>query len=90
MAVHLMVKSEDGKSAGVAVLMQEGKANGAVGRLWAHMPRTESEALPVFSRTTFGRYGRSTGASSRQAGDRKLGKPYAQRHQIEAGQPIQG
>ena len=49
MVAHLMFKAADGKMAGVAVLMQAGKANGIVQQLWAHMSMTESKVLPDFS-----------------------------------------
>jgi carbonic anhydrase len=49
MVVHLMLKAADGKAAGVAILMQAGKANATVQQIWAHMPKTESEVLPDFS-----------------------------------------
>jgi carbonic anhydrase len=49
MVVHLMFQAADGKAAGVAVLMQSGKASGIVQQLWAHMPETESKVLPDFS-----------------------------------------
>jgi carbonic anhydrase len=49
MVAHLMFKAADGKAAGVAVLMQAGRANATVQQLWAHMPETESKVLPDFS-----------------------------------------
>ena len=49
MVAHLMFKAADGKVAGVAVLMQAGKANAIVQQVWAHMPKTESKVLPDFS-----------------------------------------
>jgi len=50
MAVHFMHEDGDGKVAGVAVLLQAGKANPAIERLWRHMPKTpgpEQEAAGV-------------------------------------------
>jgi carbonic anhydrase len=41
MVVHLMHESSDGKSAGVAVLLQAGQANPTVQKLWDHMPMVE-------------------------------------------------
>ena len=38
MVVHLMHRSSDGEVAGVAILVRPGAPNGAVERLWAHMP----------------------------------------------------
>jgi carbonic anhydrase len=49
MVVHLMLKAANGKAAGVAVLMQAGKANATVRKLWAHMPKIESKVLPDLS-----------------------------------------
>jgi len=40
MVAHLMHESNDGKIAGVAVLLQAGSANSTVRRLWEHMPKT--------------------------------------------------
>ncbi|HKI25836.1 MAG TPA: carbonic anhydrase family protein [Candidatus Sulfotelmatobacter sp.] len=41
MVLHLMHQSVDGKIAGVAVLLQVGKANAAIQKIWDHMPMTE-------------------------------------------------
>lgn len=41
MDVHLMYQSDDGRAAGVAVLVNTGAANRTVAQVWAHMPRTE-------------------------------------------------
>lgn len=38
MVLHLMYQAEDGKAAGVAVLLIKGKSNPAVAELWPHMP----------------------------------------------------
>ena len=48
MVIHLMHQGDDGKVAGVAVLVKAGKANATIGRVWAHMPRTEGreEEIP--------------------------------------------
>jgi len=43
MVLHLMHKASDGEEAGVAVLLKSGRANGTVGQLWQHMPRTEGQ-----------------------------------------------
>jgi carbonic anhydrase len=40
MVAHLMHQSSDGKVAGVAVLLQAGRANAIVQQLWEHMPKT--------------------------------------------------
>jgi carbonic anhydrase len=43
MVLHLMHQSSDGKVAGVAVLLEAGRTNATIGKLWAHMPTTEGE-----------------------------------------------
>src|ERR1700722_15366130 len=40
MVAHLMHESSDGKVAGVAVLLQAGRANAIIQQLWEHMPKT--------------------------------------------------
>ncbi len=49
MVAHLMYKDGDGKVAGVAVLLQAGKANPTIQQIWDHMPKTESRVLSDFS-----------------------------------------
>ncbi|MGA2535265.1 MAG: carbonic anhydrase family protein [Terracidiphilus sp.] len=49
MVAHLMLKSSDGKAAGVAVLLKSGHANATIQQIWDHMPMTESKVLPDFS-----------------------------------------
>ncbi len=49
MVAHLMYQDSDGKVAGVAVLLQAGKANLTIQQIWDHMPKTESKALADFS-----------------------------------------
>ena len=43
MVLHLMHRAADGEVAGVAVLLRAGRANGAIGRLWEHMPPSEGQ-----------------------------------------------
>jgi carbonic anhydrase len=43
MEVHLMHEASDGKVAGVTVLLQSGKSNAAIQRIWEHMPKTEGK-----------------------------------------------
>jgi carbonic anhydrase len=43
MVLHLMHQSSDGKIAGVAVLLRAGRANGAVQKVWEHMPELEGQ-----------------------------------------------
>ena len=43
MVLHLMHRAADGEVAGVAVLLQAGRANAALGQLWKHMPRSEGQ-----------------------------------------------
>jgi carbonic anhydrase len=43
MVLHLMHQSDDGKVAGVAVLLKAGRANSTIAKLWAHMPIAEGE-----------------------------------------------
>jgi len=38
MAAHLMYQSSDGNAVGVAVLLQAGKSNETIQRIWEHMP----------------------------------------------------
>lgn len=38
MVIHFMLESSDGQSAGVAVMVKAGAANGTVGELWKYMP----------------------------------------------------
>ena len=40
MGMHVMYRSDDGKIAGVAVMMRAGQTNQTVEELWAHMPET--------------------------------------------------
>jgi carbonic anhydrase len=49
MVAHLMLKTADGKAAGVAVLMRAGRSNAVVQQLWKYMPTKESTVLPDFS-----------------------------------------
>jgi carbonic anhydrase len=49
MVAHLMYKDSDGKVVGVAVLLQAGKANPTIQKIWDHMPKTESKVLSDFS-----------------------------------------
>jgi carbonic anhydrase len=49
MVAHLMYKSSDGKTVGVAVLLRAGKANATIRQLWEVMPKAESKVLPDFS-----------------------------------------
>jgi carbonic anhydrase len=49
MVVHLMYLSSDGKVVGIAVLLKAGRANATIGKLWDHIPKTESKVLPDFS-----------------------------------------
>jgi carbonic anhydrase len=48
MVVHLMHEAGDGKVAGVAVLLQAGKPNATIARIWEHLPKTEGneEEIP--------------------------------------------
>ncbi len=43
MALHLMHQSEDGKVAGVAVLLKAGGANATVREIWKHMPKSKGK-----------------------------------------------
>lgn len=43
MVAHLMHQADDGKVAGVVVLLKEGKPNATVQLLWEHMPMTEGK-----------------------------------------------
>jgi carbonic anhydrase len=49
MVAHLMYRTGDGKVAGVAVLLEAGKANPTIRQIWEHMPKTESKVLADFS-----------------------------------------
>jgi carbonic anhydrase len=49
MVAHLMYRTNDGKVAGVAVLLKAGKANATIQQIWEHMPKTESKVLADFS-----------------------------------------
>ena len=40
MVVHLMHQASDGRVAGVAVLLQSGKPNSTIARIWEHFPKT--------------------------------------------------
>jgi carbonic anhydrase len=47
MVLHLMHRASDGEVAGVAVMLKIGHANGAVRKLWEHMPVNEGQlAVP--------------------------------------------
>jgi carbonic anhydrase len=43
MVVHLMHTASDGKIAGVAVLLQAGRANTTIQQIWEHMPKTQGK-----------------------------------------------
>jgi len=43
MVAHLMYESDSGQVAGVAVLLQAGRANSMVQTVWDHMPKTEGQ-----------------------------------------------
>jgi carbonic anhydrase len=43
MVLHLMHKAGDGEVAGVAVLLQAGRANPLIEQIWKHMPKTEGQ-----------------------------------------------
>ena len=47
MVVHLMHQAEDGKVAGVAVLLQAGNPNATIARIWEHFPKTEGKEEEV-------------------------------------------
>jgi carbonic anhydrase len=49
LVAHLMYRTNDGKVAGVAVLLKAGKANATIRQIWEHMPKTESKVLADFS-----------------------------------------
>jgi carbonic anhydrase len=49
MVAHLTYRTGDGKVAGVAVLLEAGKANPTIRQIWEHMPKTESKVLADFS-----------------------------------------
>lgn len=40
MVLHLMHQGSDGKAVGVAVMLKQGRANPAIGRLWKYMPQS--------------------------------------------------
>ena len=42
MVIHLIHESEDGKVAGVAVLLKVGSANATIQKIWEHMPKSKS------------------------------------------------
>jgi carbonic anhydrase len=43
MVVHLMHQASDGEVVGVAVLLKSGRSNDVIGRIWAHMPKSEGD-----------------------------------------------
>lgn len=43
MVLHLMYEANDGKVAGVAVLLKSGSANATIQQIWDHMPMTEGK-----------------------------------------------
>jgi carbonic anhydrase len=43
MVAHFMHEANDGKAAGVAVLLKAGKANSAIQPIWEHMPMSEGK-----------------------------------------------
>jgi carbonic anhydrase len=43
MVIHLMHEADDGKVAGVAVLVKAGRVNRTVQQLWDHMPSTQGD-----------------------------------------------
>lgn len=47
MVLHLVHEAGDGKVAVVAVLLQAGRANPAIQRIWEHMPKTEGRAEEI-------------------------------------------
>jgi carbonic anhydrase len=47
MVLHLMHKSDDGKIAGVAVLLQVGRANPTVQKLWKYMLQTPGDVQEI-------------------------------------------
>ncbi|MGC2031174.1 MAG: carbonic anhydrase family protein [Steroidobacteraceae bacterium] len=49
MVTHLMYQSSDREVVGVAVLLKPGRANATIGRIWEHMPKTESCIRPSLS-----------------------------------------
>jgi carbonic anhydrase len=49
MVAHLMYKSSDGRTVGVAVLLKAGRSNATIRQIWDVMPKTESKVLPDFS-----------------------------------------
>jgi len=49
MVAHLMYRTNDGKAAGVAVLLKAGKPNATIQQIWEHMPKAESKVLADFS-----------------------------------------
>lgn len=47
MVIHFMFQANDGKVAGVAVLVREGAANSTVAQLWKYMPRIAGKAHTI-------------------------------------------
>ena len=47
MVIHLMHESNDGKTAGVAVLLKAGKANATIRQIWERMPMTEGKEQEI-------------------------------------------
>ena len=47
MVLHLMHKDGEGKIAGVAVLLQVGRANPTIRKLWEHMPQTAGSVQEI-------------------------------------------
>jgi carbonic anhydrase len=47
MVIHLMHAASDGKVAGVAVLLQAGRANTTIQQMWEHMPQTAGSVQEI-------------------------------------------
>ncbi len=47
MVLHLMHQAEDGKVAGVAIMLKAGKPNATVAQLWDHMPQIAGKDTPI-------------------------------------------
>ncbi len=47
MVLHLMHKADDGKVAGVTVLLKAGRANATIQQIWQHMPAGESKEMDI-------------------------------------------
>lgn len=47
MVAHFMLQDSEGKVAGVAVFLKEGRANAVVQRLWEHMPMTAGKEQEI-------------------------------------------